>query len=121
MYNSKAPVIEGAFGSGASMSRINPASRTALAVVGPNAASRVLFCLKSGKFTEREFIPDGLKIGSNGVVNYPFRVIISAVSQKVWNIILANIRTWEEVLLVFVFLQNLQQILSSLQSGKNFP
>ena len=43
------------------MSSSNPASRTALAVVGPNAAIRVLFCLKFGKFVNSDVIPDGLK------------------------------------------------------------
>ena len=61
IYNSKAPVMEGALGKGASISSIKPASRTALAVVGPNTAMRVLFCLNSGKFTNNEFIPEGLK------------------------------------------------------------
>ena len=37
IYSSRAPVNDGAFGNGASISRISPASRTALAVVGPNA------------------------------------------------------------------------------------
>ena len=61
MYSSRAPVMDGALGKGASISRIKPASRTALAVVGPNTAMRVLFCLNSGKFTNKEFIPEGLK------------------------------------------------------------
>jgi hypothetical protein len=49
MYISRAPVMLGALGCGASMSRIKPASFTAFAVVGPNAAILVLFCSKSGK------------------------------------------------------------------------
>ena len=56
-----APVIEGAFGMGASMSKSHSASLTALAVVGPKAAKRVLFCLHSGKFVINDWIPDGLK------------------------------------------------------------
>lgn len=44
IYKSSAPVIEGALGSGASISRVNPASIMALAVVGPNAANRIPFC-----------------------------------------------------------------------------
>jgi hypothetical protein len=43
------------------MSKTSPASVTALAVVGPKAAILVLFCLKSGKLTRSEFIPEGLK------------------------------------------------------------
>ena len=64
IYSSSAPVIEGAFGKGASISTSSPASLTALAVVGPNVAIRVLFCLKSGKFTKSELMPDGLKKAS---------------------------------------------------------
>jgi len=37
-------------GCGAGISKISPASNTALCVVAPKAAMRVLFCLKSGKF-----------------------------------------------------------------------
>src|SRR5690606_33458440 len=43
MNNSMAPVMLGASGSGASMSSRRPASRTALLVVGPNAAMTVPF------------------------------------------------------------------------------
>lgn len=61
IYSSKAPVIDGALGNGASISNISEASVTALAVVGPNAAIRVLFCLKSGKLANKECTPEGLK------------------------------------------------------------
>ena len=43
-------VIEGAAGCGAKISKASPASTTAAEVVEPNAAMRVLFCLKSGRF-----------------------------------------------------------------------
>ena len=67
IYTSRAPVMEGAFGMGAWMSKTSPASLTASAVVGPNAAIRVLFCLNSGKFTRSELMPDGLK---NAMISY---------------------------------------------------
>ena len=49
MYFSRAIVIEGFSGVGAAMSTRNPLSLTALMVVFPNTAIRVLFCLKFGK------------------------------------------------------------------------
>ena len=61
MNCSSAMVMDGALGFGASISRRNPASLTALEVVGPKAAIFVLFCLKSGKFCLSDFIPEGLK------------------------------------------------------------
>ena len=42
--------IEGALTDGASILTLSPASATALTVVCPNAAIRVLFCSNSGKF-----------------------------------------------------------------------
>ena len=45
----------------ASMSNRNPASRTALDVVGPKAAITVPFCLNFGKFFFKLSIPPGLK------------------------------------------------------------
>ena len=60
-YCSKAMVIEGATGNGAGISKINPASKTALCVDTPNAAIRVLFCLKSGKFLYNDCMLEGLK------------------------------------------------------------
>src|ERR1700712_390384 len=60
-YCSMAIVMEGAAGVGAGISIIRPASSTALWVVAPNAAIRVLFCLKSGKFLYNDWILDGLK------------------------------------------------------------
>ena len=44
-YCSIAIDIEGALGKGALTSSVNPASSTALAVVGPKAAIRVFHCL----------------------------------------------------------------------------
>ena len=60
-YISNAAVIEGAFTEGASISRRNPASRTALAVVAPKQPILTSSCLNSGKFFNKESIPDGLK------------------------------------------------------------
>ena len=42
--------IEAAVFEGAEMVRLRPASVTALAVVGPNAAIEMELCVKSGKF-----------------------------------------------------------------------
>ena len=61
IYCSKAIVIEGALGVGASMSSFNPAFLIASAVVGPKQAIRVLFCLNFGKFLNKDLIPEGLK------------------------------------------------------------
>ena len=61
MYCSMAIVIEGALTEGASISTFKPASLTAFAVVFPKAAIRVLFCLKLGKFFNKDLIPEGLK------------------------------------------------------------
>ena len=60
-YSSIAMVMDGIFGIGAWMSRFKPASSTALWVVGPNAAMRVLFCRKEGKLRYNDLIPEGLK------------------------------------------------------------
>jgi hypothetical protein len=57
---SMAIVIEGAVLVGACMFIVNLASLTALAVLGPKTAICVLFCLKSGKFSKRDLIPEGL-------------------------------------------------------------
>ena len=73
MYNSRAPVMEGALGNGASISRIKPASRTALAVVGPNTAIRVLFCLNSGKLTNKRIYTGGAKERKN-IVKHFFQI-----------------------------------------------
>ena len=56
-----AMVMEGEVFVGASMFSVSPESLTALAVVGPKAPMMVLFCLNSGKFLNREAIPEGLK------------------------------------------------------------
>ena len=56
-----AAVMLGYSGEGASRSRRSPASRTALAVAGPNVPMEILFCLKSGKFFSKAWIPLGLK------------------------------------------------------------
>ena len=61
MYNSKAATIDGALECGACTSNRKSCFNTALTVVGPNAAIAVLFCLKSGKFTNKDLIPPGLK------------------------------------------------------------
>ena len=61
MYCSIAIVILGASFVGALMLSSSPASSTAFQVVEPNAAIRVLFCLKSGKFSNSDLIPEGLK------------------------------------------------------------
>jgi len=61
MYFSKAIVMEGVSGDGAVMLHFNPAAVAALTVEFPNTAIRVLFCLNSGKFLNKESIPDGLK------------------------------------------------------------
>ena len=68
-YSSIAPVMLGASGIGASMSNLNPASLTAFAVVGPNAAMTVPFCLNLGKFLRRLSMPPGLKNTSMSWVN----------------------------------------------------
>lgn len=59
--SSIAPTIEGALGCGAFTSRRKLCFSTAIAVVGPKAAIAVVFCLKSGKFTNNDSIPPGLK------------------------------------------------------------
>src|SRR5690554_7968453 len=61
MYCSIANDIEGTCGCGALMSNLRLLSTTAFAVVGPNAAIKVLFCLKSGKFFNNDSIPEGEK------------------------------------------------------------
>ena len=61
MYFSKAIVIEGVSGVGAEISTLKPRASTALIVEFPNTAILVLFCLKSGKFSNKLSIPDGLK------------------------------------------------------------
>ena len=50
MKSSIAPTIEGALGCGALMLGFRPFLIAAVAVVAPNVAIKVLFCLKSGKF-----------------------------------------------------------------------
>src|SRR5690554_914566 len=60
-YFSKAIVMEGVSGVGAKISTLNPCSSASFWVVGPKTAIRVLFCLKSGKFLNNDFIPVGLK------------------------------------------------------------
>jgi len=42
------------------MSNLNPSFTTAQAVVGPNAAILISPCIKPGKFSLSDFIPDGL-------------------------------------------------------------
>src|SRR5690606_25100119 len=61
IYCSTAMVMLGASGVGAGISKINPRSRIAWCVDGPKAASRVSFCLKSGKFSNKDCTLDGLK------------------------------------------------------------
>ena len=61
MKCSMAPTIEGAFGCGARMLGSKPFFMAAVAVVAQNAAISVLFCLKSGKFLNKDYIPPGLK------------------------------------------------------------
>ena len=56
-----APTIEGAFGCGALIFGSKPFLMAAVAVVAPNAAIKVSFCLKSGKFLNNDSIPPGLK------------------------------------------------------------
>ena len=48
-----APVIDGVFTEGASMSTRSAASRAAWAVVAPKVAIQMLSCLKSGKFFQQ--------------------------------------------------------------------
>ena len=43
------------------MSILNPAFLAALTVFFPKTAILVSFCLKSGKFENKDSIPDGLK------------------------------------------------------------
>ena len=50
IYLSKAMVMEGVSGEGASISHFKPASVTAFTVELPKAAILVLFCLNPGKF-----------------------------------------------------------------------
>jgi hypothetical protein len=47
MYCSNAIVMDGYSGLGAFIFKVKPASATAFEVVGPKAAIRVSFCLKS--------------------------------------------------------------------------
>ena len=54
-------VMEGVSGVGAEISTLRPRASTAFIVVFPNTAIRVSFCLKSGKFSNRDLIPLGLK------------------------------------------------------------
>ena len=61
MYLSKAIIILGLSGLGAIIFTFNLASIIALTVVAPHAAIRVLFCLNSGKFSNKERISAGLK------------------------------------------------------------
>lgn len=60
MNSSIAIVIEGHCGVGALISRRKPASSTAMAVAGPNAAITVVSWTKSGKFWNKDLIPDGV-------------------------------------------------------------
>ena len=134
IYNSKAPVIEGAFGKGASISRINPASRTAFAVVGRRRQSVCCFAelwevykqriytrrTEESNYVVKDFLQVG-KVRSNGVINDGFGIIVSTLFQKIRDIILANIRAGEKIFFILVFLQNLQQILRSFQTGKDLP
>ena len=61
MYFSKAIVIEGVSGEGAVILHFKPASVAALTVEFPKTAILVLFCLKSGKFSNNDSIHEGLK------------------------------------------------------------
>ena len=61
MYKSNALDIEGIFGKGASISILSPESWAALTVFLPKTAILVLFCLKSGKFLNKDSMPEGLK------------------------------------------------------------
>ena len=61
MKESSAAGIDGAVADGASRSRRNPASFTALAVVGPKHPIAISFCSKLGKFFISDCIPAGLK------------------------------------------------------------
>ena len=54
-------VIEGVSGVGALISILRPASVAAFTVEFPKTAILVSFCLKSGKFFNKDSIPDGLK------------------------------------------------------------
>src|SRR5579864_7550264 len=60
-YFSSADTIEGACGSGALMSRVSPASCTALEVLLPKAPIFVPFCLNLGRLSNRLFTPLGVK------------------------------------------------------------
>ena len=60
-YSSRAVVIEGACGDGASISRRNPASFTACAVAAPKQPILTSPCSNSGKFFSNDAIPEGLK------------------------------------------------------------
>ena len=60
-YFSSAMVIEGVSGVGAKMSILKPCSKASFYVVLPKTAILVLFCSKSGKFLNNDFIPVGLK------------------------------------------------------------
>ena len=61
MYLLIAMVILGVSGVGALIFTVSPCSFAALMVVLPKTAIRVLFCLKSGKFSKSDLIPLGLK------------------------------------------------------------
>ena len=61
IYLRKAIVIEGVSGLGALMSQRKPAAVAALSVELPKTAILVSFCSKSGKFFNKDSIPDGLK------------------------------------------------------------
>ena len=61
IYFSSAIVIEGVSTEGAVILHFKPASVAALTVEFPKTAIRVLFCLNSGKFLNKESIPEGLK------------------------------------------------------------
>jgi hypothetical protein len=95
-YCSIAIVMDGAAGVGAGISSIKPASSTALCVVAPKAAIRVLFCLKSGKFLykrlnagraeKRDNIVKHFgqiaKIAANGTEQYRRCKVIAVLQQK---------------------------------------
>ena len=58
--SSRAIVIDGAFGLGATISSLRPSCSTALAVAGPKTAIFVSPCTKFGKFSFNDYIPVGL-------------------------------------------------------------
>ena len=54
-------VMDGVSGEGALMLMVKFLSLTALLVEFPNTAILVSFCLKSGKFSHKDLMPNGLK------------------------------------------------------------